>query len=427
MGRFWLLAWLVFLLALSGIVARQGALIALALPLVLYVAVSLLYTPGELRLDVSRTLSPDTVQQGKPARVTLTVTNTGPSVEMLEIRQPLPPRLHSSSNLERLCAALQPGEQIEISGALTGSRGVYQLPPLFVVACDHLGIFPLRRDLAAQARLMILPEVTRLKRVSIRPLQTRPYPGPILSRKGGPGTDFFGLREYQTSDPLRRVNWRASARHAEELFTNEFEREHIADVGIILDARQQTDVPGPAGPLFEYSVHAAASLADAFLRDGNRVSLLIYGYGLDQTFPGYGKVQRQRILRSLAQANTGMNYSLSSLTYLPTRLFPARSQIIMVSPLDLRDGQALVRLRASGYDLLVVSPNPVEFQAQALSNEPGVQEALRLARLERTLLLRSLRRAGIPVLDWTVTQPFERFIHPALKAQSAMRTLRMSL
>jgi uncharacterized protein (DUF58 family) len=74
----------------------------------------------------------------------------------------------------------------------------------------------------------------------------------------------------------------------------------------------------------------------------------------------------------------------------------------------------LVRLRARGYQLLVVSPDPVSFEAQVLSAQPGVDLAARIAHLERALLLRRLRRAGIQVVDWRVDRPFDRVVHASL-------------
>ena len=80
---------------------------------------------------------------------------------------------------------------------------------------------------------------------------------------------------------------------------------------------------------------------EALLNDGNRVGLLIYGFGMERTFRGYGKVQQERIMYALGQARTGHNFALESLGYLPTRFFPAGSQIVMVSPLLRTDVPAL--------------------------------------------------------------------------------------
>jgi uncharacterized protein (DUF58 family) len=222
------------------------------------------------------------------------------------------------------------------------------------------------------------------------------------------------VRNYQVGDPRRWINWRLSARHPHALFTNEFEQERIADVGLILDARLRSDVAAAGESLFEYSVQAAAALTETFLADGNRVGLLVYGRVLDWTFPGYGRVQRERILRALASARTGESQIFDNLYYLPTRFFPAHSQLVLVSPLWPDDLPMLLRLRARGYHLLVVRPDPVSLELKALPSLPQVDLAARLVRVERNLLLRRLRQAGIPVVDWQVDRPLDRAIHVSL-------------
>jgi uncharacterized protein (DUF58 family) len=155
-------------------------------------------------------------------------------------------------------------------------------------------------------------------------------------------------------------------------------------------------------------------LADTFLSDGNRVALLVYGGILDWTFPGYSKTQREGILRALARAKTGDSLVFDSLDYIPTRYFPARSQLVLISPLCKDDVPMLVRLRARGYQLLVISPDPVAFETRALGPQPAVDLAARIVRLERRLLLRQLRQAGIQVVDWQVDKPFDQTIHASL-------------
>ena len=253
-----------------------------------------------------------------------------------------------------------------------------------------------------------------MRQVAIRPLRTRAYAGSVPARQGGAGIAFYGVREYQPGDPLRWVNWRMSARHRHQVFTNEFEQERVADVGLILDARRRSDVRGSDGMLFEHAVAATASLALAFLNDGNRVGLLVYGGLLNWTFPGYGKLQRKRILEALARAETGGSMVFESFDYLPTRFFPAKSQLVLVSPLCDSDPPMLVHLRARGYQLLVISPDPVSFEARMLGARPDVELAARIALLERALLLRKLRRAGIQVVDWQVDQPLDRVVHASL-------------
>jgi uncharacterized protein (DUF58 family) len=242
------------------------------------------------------------------------------------------------------------------------------------------------------------------------------YSGFIPAREGGPGVEFFGVREYQQGDPLRWINWRASARHHQSVFINEFEQERCADVNIILDTRRRSEFLSDMGEsLFEHSVGAAATLSDTFLKDGNRVGLLMFGTQLDWTVPGYGKIQRERILRSLARATPGESLIFQKLENIPVRFLPAYSQLVLISPLHKDDVSILIHLRVRGYALLVISPDPIAFEMKHASKlDATMLVAARLARLERLLAILKLRQAGIQVLNWDVDSSLDGTIHVAL-------------
>ena len=132
------------------------------------------------------------------------------------------------------------------------------------------------------------------------------------------------------------------------------------------------------------------------------------------TFPGYGKVQRERILQALVRAKTGYSQVFDKLDYLPTRFFPAQSQIVLVSPLCWDDLPMLIRLRARGYQFLVIRPAPIAFEIRALEPTLAVELAARIIYVERVLLLRKLQQAGVQVVDWRVDEPFDQAIHASL-------------
>ncbi|MBN1178905.1 MAG: DUF58 domain-containing protein [Anaerolineae bacterium] len=382
--------------------------------MIVFLGAALLYGPGTLALNASRTISADRVFENTPVTVRLSVTNTGGHLEEVLIEDAIFHPLHVVDGQTSLFTSLAPGETAVLEYVVQGQRGHFAFPDVRVSAADRLGLMQRNTALAAAQEITVLPQVLKLRRVAIRPLRTRAYAGPVPARQGGSGIEFFGVREYQTGDALRWINWKQSARHSRGLFTNEYEQERIADVGLILDARFRSDVHAHNDSLFEYAVQATASLADAFLSDGNRVGLLIYGGFLDWTFPGYGKVQRERILQALARAEPGESLVFESLSYLPTQYFPVRSQIVVVSPLCKDDIVPLVRLRANGYQVLAVSPDPVHFEAGGLPPKAEVALAARVAYVERTLTLRRLQQAGIQVVSWKVDTPFDQTVHASL-------------
>ncbi len=422
LGRFILLAGLAYLLIFAGLVTLNGEMLALALPLVIYLTATLVQRAPRIQLSAERTISADTLPQNQPVEVTVKITNDGSDLDEVLIVDVLPRGMQLLEGKTRVLTSLPHGASLEMHYTARAGRGSYIFNELQVSATDHLGVLRDHAEVPARKRMVYLPEITRLKKVAIRPTRTHGHFGPIPSRQAASGVEFFGLREYQMGDPRRWINWRASARHDQQIFVNQFEQERIADVGIILDARQQSNIAMPGGKsLFEYSVLAAGSLSEALLKAGNRVALLIYGFGMERTFRGYGKIQQERILYSLGQARTGHNFALESLGYLPTRFFPAGSQIVMVSPLMTGDVPPLMQLRACGYDLLVVSPDPVDFEARELGVKGDM--AWDLARVERALLLRKLQRLGIRILDWQVDRPFEPLVRAALGRISPGRRL----
>lgn len=408
----WLaLTGLTYGLILLGLVSFRGEVLALALPLTLYWLAGLLTGVGSPRLAATRRLSADQVVCGAAVTVHLTLTNEGERLEQVEIEDCLPPRIEVTAGQARcLVASLAHGASAEMEYTVRTRHGLYLFEAVKVTVSDHLGWAAHTLTLPAKAELAARPSVLRLPRLAIRPRHTGVYAGLIPTRQGGSGLAFFGVREYQPGDALRHINWHASARHAQTLFSNEFQLERATDIGLILDVRQRSHALAGADEFFEQCVTTVASLAQSFLADGHRVGVMLYGrFLLDWTFPGYGRPQRERILQALTRAQVGAQHAFDQLEYLPTRFFTPGSQIVFVSPLLKEDAPVLVQLRARGYAVLVVSPDPVSFEAGQLRQaDDAVRLALRIARVERRLLLEQLQQSGVRVLEWDTTLPLDQ-------------------
>lgn len=419
MKRLLLITGVVYALVLIGLGALRGGELALAIPFIIYLAAGLLFGPDSIQLTIRRNLSADRISQDQPVEVRLTITNIGSRLEEVLLADVISRPVEVIDGSTQLLASLPPGMTVEIAYTFKARRGAYRFEGVRATASDYLGLFRRQTLVAAPARLLVTPYVFRLRRLPIRPRRTRVYSGFIPARQGGPGVEFFGVREYQPGDPLRWINWRTSARYADTYFTTEFQQERVADVGIILDARTRSDIRSPRGSLFEYAAQAAATLAEAFLNDGNRVGLLIYGSFLDWTYPGYGKTQRERILQALARVEPGESMIFEKLDLMPSRLFPPQSQLVLISPLQKDDLPHVIRLRARGYPILLISPDPIPLEVEALNPGSSVALAARIARLERMAAIRHLRQAGVQVLDWNLDTPFDQAVHTALSQPPA--------
>ncbi len=430
MSRPLFLSLLVYLLLLAGIATVQGEYIALALPIVTYLIIGYLQAPERIKLEAIRHITVERVSPNQYVDVTVTITNRGSSLDEVLLEDVVPTGLtvradpSPARSTSRHLLRLAKGESYTFAYTVSGMRGGYGFEGLDLKINDHLAVSSAKVRVEAKGRLFVLPPLMRVRNVIIRPRRTRVYAGQIPARVGGSGTEFFGVREYQPGDSPHSINWRASARYTDTLYANEYQQERVADVGIVLDGRLRTNEFAHDHSLFEYSVQAAASLADALLSQGNRVGLLLYASYLGWTFPGYGRIQREKILHALANAKTGSSQVFSDLGHMPTRLFPSESQIILISPLIEDDVRPLIQLRAEGYGVLVVSPNPVKFELSYLSPNSNVDLAGRVIQMERLLLLQRLQRAGIQILDWDVREPFDMLVKRRLgRSPIGLRTI----
>ena len=444
-----------FGLTLAGLALQRGELTALALPLLVYLGVAFWHAPARLpspphtpagarhrpdggaggseggdgtlgppRFGLKRTLARQHVRPGQAVATILEIHNEGPVLDEVCVTSLLPGGVTLVQGAGRARLPSDSGETARLAQTLQARRGEYQFPGAVISANESLGLFGVNLEAPAPARLSVEPVGEALRPFIIRPPQTRGVAGPVPARQGGRGTDFFSVREYQPGDPLRQINWKASNRAPRAIYTNVFEQQRIADVGIILDAREQVDLrDAQLGSMFEYSVRVAVTLTEPILKAGNRLGLLVYGPGMESVFPGYGKVQQRRILRALTRAGAGHNFALESLAHLPTRFFPAGSQIILISPLQPEDPPLVANLVTLGYGVLLISPNPLIFENVGEKTDTMKTPddlAWRLACAERRFQMQHLQRWGVQVIDWDVREPLAPLLHAALR-QAARR------
>jgi uncharacterized protein (DUF58 family) len=119
-----------------------------------------------------------------------------------------------------------------------------------------------------------------------------------------------------------------------------------------------------------------------------------------------GMGQRYRIVDALLESEVVFNYAWKDVSVIPARTLPPQALVLAVTPLlDERAIEALVDLRARGYDLAVVEVSPVGFA------QPGPTESDRLAHrlwlLRREELQARYVRLGVAVASWEEGAPLD--------------------
>src|SRR5207237_3015230 len=120
-------------------------------------------------------------------------------------------------------------------------KGDFVLGPVRARSFDPLALGAQDVVLDLRSPLVVAPAMEDLRRAQLQPRRTRPWFGQVPSRRIGPGTEFWGIREYVAGDEVSRINWKASER-LERLFTNEDEGERSGAVVMGVVAARESSV-----------------------------------------------------------------------------------------------------------------------------------------------------------------------------------------
>jgi uncharacterized protein (DUF58 family) len=422
------------ILFLIAIVVKNAPLTFGAIVPILFLAAVLLTTePPSTSLSVERTIERYQIYEKESCKVRLRVQNTGKAeIACLQIRDLIPSRLDGPSTQNGFTLSLKGGETKDLIYSIyTSSFGFYTIGPTVIEVSDAKGFFFSRKVSDQKTDLIVIPEpVTRLTSFSARPRKTKAWPGETPSRKIGFGANYNNIRPRIPGESLRKVNWRASARSSDQdyLFVNEFRAELGSEVMIVVDARTISDVGEKSNSTLIYSIKAAIAIADRLLKDRDRVGLLTIGDTLTIIRPGYGRRQFDRIVLSLVNLKSGYNWTIENLPNYLRFFFPNISQLILVSSLaDDLSVRAAMDIELKGFDVAVISPNPVDIEKQIIFGSrrflrrranSQIQLAESIARLSRQTSMETLRSLGVLVVDWKVDDSLEDVIETSARIWS---------
>ena len=236
-------------------------------------------------------------------------------------------------------------------------RGYYSLGPLTVTSGDIFGFYPRTSTASVIDHIVVYPRIFTLPQLSVPSL----YPvGEARSDKRifEDPSRTIGIRDYSPGDSLRRIHWKASARH-QQLQVKVFEPTTTLKVGIFLaiDSFQYTGAWNEAE--LELGISTAASLANYLAEKNSQVGLWVNTLSADsgqpaKISPGSGVGQIVQILEALAKvvpASTGsfIEYFQNERKNLPL----GTTLIFIMAQIPERLKGILTDLKESGYKLML--------------------------------------------------------------------------
>ena len=269
-----------------------------------------------------------------------------------------------------------------------------------VTAWAGQGLFWQQHDSTGQ-QMKVVPYRERFSVGDALPVTTG-LVGAHRSRRPGEGTDLAGIRPFQVGDRLKRINWPVSLRTG-ALHVTATVTDLDATVMIVLDSSTDLvpgDDPDRIGGTLDTAVHAAAALAEHYLRAGDRVGLIDDGPATRTVLPAAGRAHLDRIVDALIEVDTtpGRRTAPLHLATLLNRVAP-RAMVILITPLlELARPELAVEIARSGHTVLVID----SLGDYAPNGAPGstADLAWRLQRLQHDADVDRLADAGIAAVRW---------------------------
>lgn len=280
-------------------------------------------------------------------------------------------------------------------------RGILELGPVFVTAHDAFGLAFRMTSLEVPWPVEVLPQVA-LWKTEINARLRGQMIGHLLSHRGGIGTEFRSLRDYQDSDDYRTIVWKRST--FEHLLVRESEVENRINVALLIDVSRSMSTGPPGVEALDLAVEASLLLARYAFSQGDRVAVLLYtdrpvaflplGRHVEQSF----EVDRVIGEATIASGTFNLDAALSHLTdglRHPTAIFAFTA----LDPMSRTPTAGYGRLRSAGHRLFAFVPDLLGFYPTP--NDPLARRITEFAvapeRRRRTEAVGRLVATGVPV------------------------------
>ncbi|MEA3200574.1 MAG: hypothetical protein QOE90_2002 [Thermoplasmata archaeon] len=358
-------------------------------------------------LSAKRALSRTELRAGDPLDVSVEARHQGKEPVALSLHDKVPDAFELQTGANFGVAWVAPGQVAALRYRLRPPRrGTHPVGALRVTTYDPLFLqsAPVTEPLATED-ITVHPRTPPAPRIRTSAAWGRTMlPGGDKASRGIQTNDFRELRPYAKGDPLKSVNWKATARESRgelKLIVNDYEVEGKKVVWLFVDASPYTVGGTSDASLFDELASGALSVAGHYLDQGHRVGFTLFGAGQTRLlYADGGETQERRMAALLATAQPGEEGEPIAKAVEATKGFLAREKpLIFAFTLAGRD-PALARALISARALASTGrrPAPVVCVTPIVADDGSV--AARIVAVEEKAQLKGLERRGITVLRY---------------------------
>jgi uncharacterized protein (DUF58 family) len=246
------------------------------------------------------------------------------------------------------------------------ARGFYRLGPARLSSGDLFGLFPVDRNERGHDSLIIYPRIYSMPELGL------PSRRPFGEQRGRERlfedpSRIAGSREYRPGDPMKRIDWKGTARH-QSLMSRVYEPSSTHHLLIALNVHTLAHTwEGYIPELLERLLSTAGSVARYGIEAGYSVGLVANGLFPDSDRPlripvGSSSDQLMRILEALAVIGPLTLVPLQTILDREAQSFPFGATLVCVTArMEPELAASLMQIAATGHAVTVLSVAEEEF------------------------------------------------------------------
>jgi len=212
-----------------------------------------------------------------------------------------------------------------------------------------------------------LAKKVRYIEITTKKAVTATFAGEYASAFKGRGMEFDEVREYQTGDDIRTIDWNVTARTG-KLHTKRFMEERELTIIFLVDLSASGSFGSGTQSKTELAAEICALLAFSAIKNNDRVGLIIFTDGVEMYIPPRkGPTHVLRLIRELLAfrlegpdpAGTNIGFALDSFSH----LFKRRAVVFLISDFLDRGYERQLKVVGRRHDLIaVLLSDPREYE-----------------------------------------------------------------
>jgi uncharacterized protein (DUF58 family) len=361
--------------------------------------------------------------------VRLTLFNPGRSRLLLQVHDHYPPDFRAEGMPARL--ELAGGGRAKIRYTVQPTqRGDHSFGDVELTVRSLFGFWSQVHRLDCAKQVRVFPNFGEVAHFALLARRNRLSEAGIRRRqRRGSGNDFHQLRDYQTCDSLRQIDWKATGRYR-KLISREYQDEQNQQLFFLLDCGQRMRHCDAQGSHMDAALNAMLLASHIANKQGDAVGYMSFAGNDRYLAPRKGAGTVPALLRSLYDLQSGMHaadYLEMAERFLARHL--RRALVVVITNTRDGDQEDLLRgvrllqkrhlvlvadLREARLDQVLEAPLQDHRQAMRFHSAQGLRQS-------RVQLHDALRHQGVLVLDLLPAQLPPALINEYFEAKRAAR------